>query len=395
MATEFNKAYLQELAHKLKAGSASPQERADFEQWYALLEEKQEVFLPADFAADETDLRERIFSGIQEKLRQDESSQPVIKLFLWKRMVAAAVILVVLGIGGYFIKKTEKPAPQYVKLEARPGANRARLILQNGQTIDLQNTHAGKLAQQGNTKITKTAGGQVVYQSDPVTAGANAVLAYNTIVIPRGGEYQLVLPDGSKVWMNAASTLKYPVSFSGAERRVELTGEAYFQVSKNAEKPFIVRTATQEIRVLGTHFNVHSYADEKQAVTTLEEGSVRVTQILAGQKADRPFMVMLRPGQESVNADGKIFVGDADLETALAWVNGNLYFKSANLKTILREVSRWYDIEVIYNGKVSDELITGGISRKSNLSVLLAILQRSGIKFSMVETAAGKKLIVE
>ncbi len=271
-----------------------------------------------------------------------------------------------------------------------PGGNKAILMLANGSKIVLDNAKHGKIAEQQNVSISKTQSGQIVYSNNgnaPATDQiASAAIVFNSIITPRGGQYEVVLPDGTKVWLNAASSLKYPTVFSGADRRVELTGEAYFEVAKNAGKPFFVKSATQTVEVLGTHFNVNSYYDEKAVRTTLLEGSVKVNSS-AGK-----LLAKLTPGEQAVNSAVAInVIHDADVDEAVAWKNGKFMFHDADLQTIMRQLSRWYDVDVEYQGQVPVKHYLGRISRNVPVSQVFLILKTSGLNF----TINGRKIIVK
>jgi hypothetical protein len=252
-----------------------------------------------------------------------------------------------------------------------PGGNKAVLTLANGATIALDGASNGLLAQQGSINIQKLVNGQLAYSQDTKQGGNNGAAFYNTITTPRGGQYQATLTDGTKVWLNAASSIRFPVGFAENERSVEITGEVYFEVAKNAGKPFRVQTATSVVEVLGTHFNVNAYNDEQVVKTTLVEGKVRVN--TTGSS------VYLKPGQQSsVLQSGKIKVEtNADVEEARAWKNGSFQFKSADLKTILRQIARWYDVDIIYKGDVNLHF-TGQLTRNINASKVFEQLELTG-----------------
>lgn len=286
----------------------------------------------------------------------------------------------------------------------QPGTDRATLTLAGGRVVDLSGTDTGTVAVQQGMKISKAANGQLIYQEvaqrtgdkdDQAPAGNN----YNTISTPKGGQYQVRLPDGSKVWLNAASTLRYQANMSLSQPRiVELSGEAYFEVApvfsvrqSHAGKqrlPFIVRSATQQVQVLGTHFNVSSYADEKNAVTTLLEGSVKVSAMRSGRS------VLLKPGEQTLATESDLQVRAADTEMAIAWKNGEIRFSNAPLHDILKQAARWYNIEIVYKGALPSEKLSGGIKRSDKLDVLLRILALQGLTFEMEQTATGHRLIV-
>lgn len=307
---------------------------------------------------------------------------------LWAKIAVAAALI--LGIGIYWwsgIRETNKMAMKNnMQLtpvaDLPPGGNKAILTLGDGSNIILDSAGNGNLASQGNTSITKSGTGELVYKSNNKAAEA---IVYNTVTTPKGGQYHIVLPDGSKVWLNAASSLRFPTSFSGNERRVEITGEVYFEVAHNAKMPFIVKANETEVAVLGTHFNMMAYPDEKVMKTTLLEGSVKVSR--AGKSA------MLAPGQQarlSTSSENIRVLDDVDMDKEMAWKTGYFQFEDDNLESIMRQVSRWYDVDIAYEGNASREHFTGRLPRNANVSKVLKILSLSGVKFRI----EGKSIIV-
>jgi transmembrane sensor len=247
-----------------------------------------------------------------------------------------------------------------------PGTNTAVLVLADGKTISLDSANTGALARQGNSSIVNSAQG-LAYKAE----GAATEVVYNTVVTPRGGQYQLTLADGSKVWLNAASSIRFPTAFTGKERLVEISGEGYFQVAANAQQPFRVKVKgnpDMQVNVLGTSFNIMAYTDEKAITTTLETGTV---QLVHGS-----IRSVLQPGYGgSLNAgDAAFTIEKADLEQALAWKEGKFRFRNTSIQTIMRQIARWYSIEVTYEGDLSDVRLTGIISRRENAASLLKIL---------------------
>jgi transmembrane sensor len=313
-------------------------------------------------------------------------------IILWLRVASAAVVLVFAGVVMYFHFKHNQiadvnnhitkvtPVPKH---DALPGGDRAILTLANGKVITLDDAHNGTVARQGNTIVTKTADGQLVYDMAKLDA-ASAVPSINTIATPRGGQYQVVLADGTKVWLNAASSLRFPTRFTGSSRNVEITGEAYFEVTKNPLMPFKVTTSRGEIEVLGTHFNVMDYNDEKLMKTTLLEGAVNLR---SGN-----ILSKLKPGEQAqVSAGGATkVVNDIDPEDAVAWKNGIFQFTDAGVDAILRQASRWYDVDVVYKGKIPQKQFTGSISRNVKASELLKMLRYTGLDVGI----EGKNIIV-
>jgi ferric-dicitrate binding protein FerR (iron transport regulator) len=297
-----------------------------------------------------------------------------------------------LGTGVYLwpilhpTQKTIKKVPATVaKNDVAPGGNKAVLTLSDGTQIVLDSAMNGVLSSQGNSKVLKLNSGQLAYTANgeslkgsSVKGGAekgNRSLVYNTITTPRGGQYQLVLADGTKVWLNASSSLRYPVAFTGPERRVELSGEGYFEVVKNAAMPFRVRANDMDVDVLGTHFNVNAYADETAIKTTLLEGAVKVTSLVSSH--------ILSPGQQAqLNKEGLLHIVSAvDLEEVVAWKEGYFQFNQADLKSIMRQISRWYDVDIRYEGEIPNRQFGGDISRTANVSEVLNILKMSQVHF--------------
>jgi len=265
-----------------------------------------------------------------------------------------------------------------------PGGNKAILTLASGQIINLDTIANGNLATQGHTAIVKTADGQLSYNNKD----AAAEIYYNTVSTPKGGQYQLKLSDGTLITMNAASSIRFPTAFTGTQRVVELDGEAYFEVAKNPTMPFIVKSKTgMNVQVFGTHFNVMAYEEEQDARTTLIEGAVKVSN---GSSA-----VMLKPGQQALsansNASSPIRINnEPDIEEAIAWKNGIFQFNNADLKTVMRQIARWYDVEISYNERVPEKRFTGRVSRNLKASELLSGIEYVGVHFKI----EGKKIEV-
>lgn len=258
-----------------------------------------------------------------------------------------------------------------------PGGNRAILTLAGGQQIILDSAHAGSLASQGGASVEKLGSGQLAYR--PSTLPGAPV--YNMVSTPRGGQYEVGLPDGSRVWLNAASSLRFPTAFTGAVREVTVTGEAYFEVARDAQKPFKVKAGDLDVDVLGTDFDVNTYEDEAVSRATLLAGSIRVKGTL------------VRPGEQVVvsRADGSVSVlPGVDEEETVAWKNGNIQFHNADVPAILRQVARWYDVDIVYEGKVPEGHFTGRVSRDTDLAGVLRIFALSQIHFRI----EGRKIVV-
>ncbi|OQP58196.1 hypothetical protein A3860_07680 [Niastella vici] len=314
----------------------------------------------------------------------------------YRYLAAAVTIGAVLTTVAYFwLQQKPKPATtpiaQTTTNDVLPGGNKAILKLSDGKTIVLDNAQNGLLAQQGAVQIEKQ-DGQLMYSPSEATAA----VSYNTLATPVGGQFQLKLPDGTRVWLNAASSITYPTAFTGNDRRVTIYGEAYFEVARDAAKPFKVGVTTSEgaarngteIEVLGTHFNINAYSNEALVKTSLLEGKVKIKSDFFNGKQS----AILKPGQQAqVEVEGRLKVkDDADMEEVVAWKNGEFLFQSADIGTMMRQVARWYDIEVSYPEGMPKDKFSGKIGRNVNLSQLLKILEYSEVKFEL----KGKTLIV-
>ena len=320
------------------------------------------------------EVNRRSFSVISRHIEKNTATVTPFYKHWWVRLAAAAVLILGL-LGVYQVVKKEVPvearvtAPGQVPKDVTPGGSRAMLTLANGTQIILDSTANGQLVQQGNSSVTKN-GAQLSY----IASGKAVEMVYNTITVPRGGEYELVLADGSKVWLNSSSTLRFPTSFEGGERKVELTGEGYFEVTKNARQPFKVGLSNgMLVEVPGTHFNIMGYDDEAAIKTTLLEGKVKV---LAAAAA-----VMLSPGQQASLFKTSLALTvdkSTDVNKAIAWKNGVFDFSDDDITDIMRQLSRWYDVDIRYQGKITAQIYTGSIRRQVNISRVLYMLEQAG-----------------
>ena len=307
-------------------------------------------------------------------------AKPVKRLHLIRYISIAASFLLFCGIGYYFYQQqAEKPV---VSAKIMPGGNKAILTLGNGKTIVLDTVRNGQLAVQGSAMISKTAAGHIIYSSGSATSEQ---VVYNTVSTPNGGLYNLTLSDGSVVWLNAASSVRYPTIFTGSERVVEITGEAYFEVAQNQEKPFKVISRGQTVEVLGTQFNINSYADEVNVLTTLIAGSVKI------HAHSFESIKYLKPGQQSVLTERALSVSGASTEKAIAWKNGYFSFNNDDIRSVMRKLSRWYDFDVVYEGNVSSEEYTGSISRYKSIDQVLTMLEYGNSVHFKIE---GRKITV-
>ncbi len=381
-----NEERLEYLAKKWKQGTITPEEEEEYATWYNL-DDESPLEVPASFASSRLQQERRIWSSILSTRKANTHKKSYSRWY----QVAAAIVLLVLVSGSIFWFSTKhnstvtvaKTDIKHTGLDALPGKSGAVLILANGQQIQLDSSGNGILTQQGNAVVTNT-NGNLVYTNKTETQA----LLFNTLTTAKGQQFPLTLSDGTKVWLNAETSIRFPVSFQGKERSVEISGEAYFEVAHNAQKPFLVHKTGSNtmVRVLGTQFNINSYADEKNTLITLLEGSVQVSKGMTTK--------LLHPGwQADVSNDREnIQLGKVDVEGVMAWKNGYFSFDNTDLATVMRQLARWYDMDVIYqNGKVPSMTFWGGISRNSNLSQVLRVLEESNIKFRI----EGRKLIVD
>ena len=329
----------------------------------------------------------KLLEAIHSKIRSESKPLRRRVISLRRIAVAASIIGVVLLSGILLFNRSgensfvkEKVNNQRFKNDVSPGGDKATLTLADGSTIVLDEAQNGTLAQQGNSKIIKL-DGKLSY--DPINKNPKEVV-YNTISTPNGGQYQLELADGSRVWLNATSSIHFPTTFIGKERRIEITGEAYFEIAKNQNMPFVVAVNGAEVQVLGTHFNINAYNDEDNVKTTLLEGSVK---FISGGHSN-----ILKPGQQSQLAkNGTIKVAnDVNIDEVVAWKNGLFAFENASIETVMRQFSRWYDVQIEYRGK-TDDLFIAEMRRNIKLSDALRALELTGkVKFDI----DGKKIIV-
>jgi ferric-dicitrate binding protein FerR (iron transport regulator) len=261
-----------------------------------------------------------------------------------------------------------------MKNDVGPGTDKAILTLANGKKIILTDATNGTLARQGNVIVSKEKNGVLKYvlSAQAKSNDANVEPGFNTFTTPRGAEYHVILPDGTMVWLNAASSIKFPTTFAGNERRVELTGEAYFEVAKDKHKPFKVKFNDQEVEVLGTHFDIMAYADEAEAKTTLLEGSVKISR--------NNIQQILKPGQQAVGATAAkgLLIQQVNTQEVMAWKNGFFMFRNSGIASIMRQAARWYDVDVVYEDDMAGKEYGGRVSRYKNISELLHNMELTG-----------------
>ncbi|MEO6329251.1 MAG: FecR domain-containing protein [Ginsengibacter sp.] len=391
------------LIEKYQSGTISPEEKFMLDKWYRSFDDTE-----AKLTGSENDSEQQLADRIKSRLLNtiDDNYKPVIKKRpLIRRISAAAAILILVAITTYFISPSKlpkelivktQPIIQKLKNDIAPGGNKAILTLADGSAIVLDSASNGTISQQGNVEVRKLDNGLLAYEKNGQQVTENDEAFFNTISTPRGGQYNVTLADGTRVWLNAASSIRFPVVFTGAERTVEITGEAYFEVTTltagegQRKVPFIVKIKTslgngEQVKVLGTHFNVNAYDDEAITKTTLLEGRVQVT--------TNNMSAMLLPGQQAqMNEKGKlILVNDADPQEVLAWKDGLFVMKRAGIGSIMRQIARWYNVDIVYQGEVPPGRISGDIPRNMNLSKVLKVMELSGVHF----TIDGKKVMVK
>lgn len=386
--------YVAELIGKLLNGDISAEEDLWLKDWINESAENRmqfEKLTDAGFLENKLNYWNKIdndkaWNELLGKLPETEL-EPAKRFNYLSLLKYAAIVILALGISILLYRDNRSSTKidhnkSIAQNPIRPGSNHAILILGNGQKVALKNHAQVSINESDGTAVSNK--NEILAYKHTGKANAGQQVIYNTIVVPRGGEYQVVLADGSKIWMNSSSSLRYPTSFSGSERKVYLSGEAYFEVAKNAKMPFIVKTDKAEVKVLGTHFNVKAYNDEDLCKTTLLEGAVSVQ--------SSAMINEIKPGQQAIiNGQGQQKItSDINVEEEVAWKNGLFMFTKADIKDVMQQVSRWYDIEVVYEGKVPDLQFSGQLSRKVDFSGFTNILKYAGLNF----TIKGKTVIV-
>lgn len=390
-----------QLLERYAKGTATDAELAELTEWMAVAKDAapfdafvtklldQQAAQPV--AAQEPNwelLYEKIHAG-RPVLEELPSPTPVVNLR--KRWLVAASIVVLLGAGAWLwrIGATKDPAPKNNLANITligPGQEGAFLTLADGSTILLDSLGNGVVANQAGVEVTLE-NGALNYAA----SRSSTNLSYNSMNTPKGRQFKLQLPDGTRVWLNAASSIRYPVAFTGNTRRVEIVGEAYFEVASDRNKPFLLSINNQsEVEVLGTSFNVNAYTDEPQISTTLLEGRIRVSKV--GSAEPNANKVLLQPGQQSqLISDQLVLIKNPDLSKVMAWKNGLFNFEGVELKEMMRQLERWYNIEVVYEGNVQNVHFFGKMSRKLDLATVLEALKGFGLHFRMEE---NRKLVI-
>lgn len=381
--------YYQQLIHKLANGSITESERQELENWYNEgLEDPVEI--PATFVSGEAAHEDRLLARIRDKAGLTDEK----RVIPWRTRTwwAAASIALIAGTAAFFYYNSlnrihSGSRPVAIAQDVKPPqSSRATITLSDGTQLVLDSIANGTMAIQAQTRLVKLDGGQIAY-NDSVSRSESAAPVYNTLTNPRGSQVvSIALSDGTRVWLNAGSSLTYPVVFTGRQRLVELKGEGYFEVAKKASQRFVVNARGTQTEVLGTHFNINAYTEEAATRITLVEGSVQVRLPQDGQASH-----ILKPGEQaSVTTGGQLSTLQPDIDQVVAWKKGDFYFTGADIETVMRQAARWYDLEVEYRGKVTGTL-SGDVSRNVNASELFQMLELTGrVSFEM----QGRKVIV-
>ncbi|HEY4148448.1 MAG TPA: FecR domain-containing protein [Chitinophagaceae bacterium] len=357
------------LIDQVNKGRATPEELAEYDAYLNGL-----TVASQEWDSEALGMEDLTREELRDILNRQILSQPVRRIRLWPRIAAAASILLIFSAGGYFLlhQKQAVPAqPSTAQSDIAPGGNKAILTLAGGQKIVLSSLKNGQVARQGHILITKTAAGQLSYRAENGEAIDPQIL-YNTITTPVTGQHEITLADGTEVMLDALSSITFPVAFNGKTRKVSITGQAWFKVKHNAGRPFEVEAKGQVIRDIGTEFNVNAYADEPTIKTTLIEGSVAVNNKL------------IKPGEQATGTGGAITIKQVDIEPVIAWRKGSFLFRNQDLKVTLRQLARWYDLEIVYDDLPENLRLGGYLPRSTNLSVVLNAIEQTGeIKFRL------------
>ncbi|TDQ78289.1 FecR family protein [Sphingobacterium yanglingense] len=377
----------QELLKRYLAGECTSQERLQVEQWYELLSKEEDSLVintTTDLDHDIDEVRFRLLSSLHYRRK-------------WYTYASIAAIFVGVFIAAYlyftqlsFLTIEDTKIIAETSPDIFPGGQVAVLQLEDGTEIPLEGVSNGVIATGNNHTVYKKADGQLDYIRNQEGNVDRDKSITNTLKTPRGGQYQLNLPDGSKVWLNAASQLTYTIDNNRSDRVVDLHGEAYFEVAKDQSKPFKVRSKGQIVEVLGTHFNVSSYDDDPSIKTTLSEGAVRVTETISNKT------ILLEPGQQStLDRDHRLTVDRVNVLDAIAWKNGKFSFNQSDIYAVVRQLSRWYNVEVVFKGKAKNVHLSGEVHRNTNASTVLEILSFYNLNCKIESVDGVKRIIIE
>lgn len=380
------KSDLKKLFKKHLEGKTSEKEKAFIERYYHFFESEKDI-LDSLSGEKVTELEDKMLANILSATRKKESTKTI--KFIPYKQIAAAVLL---ALGSYYLyhflwsDKNHNPIVYAKDKIAEGNENAVTLTLSDGSKLKLEDIQSGNIAEESGVSIVKSVDGTLIYTTVNQASTELAEMKYNTISTPNGQLSQISLPDGTKVWLNAESSLKYPIVFIGKQRVVELKGEGYFEVAKNREKPFIVKAEDTEVKVLGTKFNISAYSNDNFIKTTLAEGLVAIGK----EKTSK----LLRPNQQAfiLKNQADINISNVDIEEAMAWKNGYFMFNNLDIKTVMTMIGRWYDIEVEYKGQIENEVFIGTVSRFDSIEKLLSTLELTGgVHFKIINQPNKKQ----
>jgi transmembrane sensor len=374
---------LEKLYARCTSGDCTPEEQKLFEEYRDSFDLSDISWIPV--FGDKNAIEEKLKKDLQKRLYKPQISRS--KPFYW---AAAAFIILLLGGLLYSTKyfTANNNDPHDFANSIKHGSDKAILTLSDGRTIALDDSKKGKVSTQNNVSVDIDKNDRVIYKRNG-SNNAHFTERFNVMTTPRGGKYELILSDGTKVWMNAATSIKFPVDFTGNERVVELSGEAYFEVAHNTTKPFKVRSNGQIVQVLGTHFNINAYPDEEAIRTTLLQGSVKVFTNGFSPLSDKKALI-IKPNEQAIFKNDQLSSVTVDADEIIAWKNGFILFKNADIKHIMRQIARWYDVDVVYQGQVTEDTYSGEISRNADLAEVFKVLKLSDINLKI----DGRKIIV-
>lgn len=370
---------LTDLLRRFREGTCTEEEKELLELWFDQTSVRSDWKWPDAQAREHT--RQQMLNSIQMQIRETDRKPRR----LWPYLSAAASVALLLVAGAWWFLHSgngRDRAADYSQTAVKPGTQQAMLTLSDGSSVLVDGAARGVLSKDGDMTVLKTDRGNLEYRKD---SEGQASGGRNTLLVPRGSTFKVTLPDGTVAWINSATRLTYPAGNTGSERLVELSGEAYFEVRPDKKRPFRVLSGGTEITVTGTHFNVNAYEDEKDVITTLAEG-----QVLVGREGRQ---AVLKPGQQALSNDsGKLTVREVDVESTLAWKEGYFVFDDMELRSVMKMIARWYDVEVVYEGDIPPRRFGGTFSKSKDLGGLLSYLgQLSNIHFKQ----QGKKIMVK
>lgn len=389
MTTRNTEEYYQHLAEKWLSGTITAVEEQEFTNWYNQNQDAP-LNIPSAIAGSDQEMHDRILHKIRAEIK---TASPGKSMSISRYVLAACLVLVMASIFMYFINQESAQKSALVTQGDFPsGRNTANLTLADGSVISLDDVGNGKIVEQAGIAVVKEADGLLTYRVKE--GGKFAKEQFNTISTPLGGQYKIILPDGTKVWLNAGSSLKYPTSFQGKQRLVTLFGEGYFEVAKDKNMPFKVKTSNQEITVLGTHFNINAYKDEPDVKTTLVEGAVKVLATDLNQTGSG-VPVVLAPGEQSVlSKNNRLSVRSVNVAAETAWKSGVFSFQNTDIHVVLRQFSRWYNVEIEFEGEVPDVKLWGEMDRNVSATEALEMLHYFNLKYKVIQDGKTKKIMI-